>query len=73
MLIRGRASLQSLAEQREKLKGAQQKALDMLNLLGVSQSVVRRMQSRNATDRYIVYGGMAATTVFIYVCWRLTR
>ena len=70
---RGREALQSLIGQRERLKGAHQKALDMLNLLGISQSVVRVMQRRNVTDRYIVYGGMAATTVFMYICYRLTR
>ena len=65
--------MQSLVRQRERLKGAHQKALDMLNLLGISQSVMRVMQRRNITDRYIVYGGMAATLAFMLLIYYVTR
>ena len=62
--------MQSLVGQRERLKGAHQKALDMLNLLGISQSVMRVMQRRNITDRYIVY---AATLAFMLLINYVTR
>ena len=66
----GREALQSLVGQRERLKGAHQKALDMLNLLGISQSVMRVMQRRNITDRYIVY---AVTLAFMLLIYYVTR
>ena len=65
--------MQSLVGQRERLKGAHQKALDMLNLLGISQSVMRIMQRRNITDRYIAYGGMAATLTFMLLVYHISR
>ena len=67
------ASMQELAAQRELLKGTQRRVLDMLTTLGVSRSTIRIIERRNVVDRAIVWGGMAVTTLAIYLLWRWVR
>ncbi|KZV14910.1 hypothetical protein F511_38018 [Dorcoceras hygrometricum] len=59
----GVAILSKYSEQREHLKRAQRKALDVLNTLGLSNSLLR----------LIKYAGMAFTVVIIFFFWRWTR
>ena len=67
------ASLGELATQREMLKGTQRRVLDMLTTLGVSSSTIRVIERRNVVDRAIVFGGMAVTTLCLYLLWRWVR
>jgi len=62
------AQLGMLREQRETLKNAQRAALDVLNRLGVSQSLMRAVERRDAQDRILVFGGMALTGLILYFC-----
>jgi Golgi SNAP receptor complex protein 2 len=64
-LASGQATLSELQSQRERLKSAQTKVLDVLNLLGVSNSIMRAIERREWTDKWIVMCGMVVTLIFI--------
>ncbi|KAJ7960627.1 Membrin [Quillaja saponaria] len=63
----GEAILSSIHGQRERLKKAQRKALDVLNTVGISNSVLRLIESRHRVDQWIKYAGMALTIIFLFV------
>lgn len=67
----GQAVLESMGATRERLKGAQKKALDVLHSLGLSDSVVRMIERRQTRDKLITYGGMGVVTVMMV--WLLFR
>ncbi|XP_011034309.1 PREDICTED: membrin-11-like [Populus euphratica] len=62
----GAAILSKYSEQRERLKRAQRKALDVLNTVGLSNAVLRLIERRNRFDRWIKYFGMLITLVILY-------
>ncbi|GAV88738.1 V-SNARE_C domain-containing protein [Cephalotus follicularis] len=68
----GTAILSKYAEQRERLKGAQRKALDVLNTVGLSNSVLRLIERRNRVDTWIKYVGMALVVIILYFFLRWT-
>lgn len=63
----GRETLGELLSQRERLKSVQTKVLDILSLLGISNSIMRAVEKRDLVDKYIVFGGMAATLVILFL------
>ncbi|XP_021281830.1 membrin-11 [Herrania umbratica] len=69
----GTAILSKYAEQRERLKRAQRKALDVLNTVGLSNSVLRLIERRNRVDRWIKYVGMVLTVIILYFFWKWTH
>ncbi|KAJ4952233.1 hypothetical protein NE237_029065 [Protea cynaroides] len=69
----GVAILSKYAEQRDTLKRAQRKALDILNTVGLSNSVLKLIEKRNRIDRRIKYTGMVLTVIVVYAFWRWTR
>ncbi|XP_057971238.1 membrin-11 [Malania oleifera] len=68
----GVAILSKYAEQREHLKSAQRKALDVLNTVGLSNSVLKLIERRHRVDKWIKYTGIIFTIVILYVFWRWT-
>ncbi|QCD79407.1 golgi SNAP receptor complex member 2 [Vigna unguiculata] len=68
----GEAILSSIHGQRERLKSAHRKALDILNTVGISNSVLRLIERRNRVDQWIKYAGMLLTLIFLFafVFWR---
>ncbi|KAJ6763161.1 MEMBRIN [Salix purpurea] len=69
-LSTGAAILSKYSEQRERLKRAQRKALDVLNTVGLSNAVLRLIERRNRFDRWIKYFGMLITLVVLYFLMR---
>lgn len=65
----GVAILSKYSEQRDRLKRAQRKALDVLNTLGLSNSVLRLIERRNRVDQSIKYAGMALTIFVVFAFW----
>lgn len=66
----GITMLSAMSGQRERLKSAQKKVLDVLNGLGLSDSVLRLAERRLALDKIIAYGGMLAfVLVFALLFW----
>lgn len=55
----------SMAGQRERLKATHRKVLDVLNSVGLSDSVLRLAERRQRLDKALVYGGMAATLLLV--------
>ncbi|KHN28543.1 Membrin-11 [Glycine soja] len=68
----GEAILSSIHGQRERLKSAHRKALDILNTVGISNSVLRLIERRNRVDQWIKYAGMLLTVIFLlaFIMWR---
>ncbi|KAF9616359.1 hypothetical protein IFM89_029613 [Coptis chinensis] len=69
----GVAILSKYAGQREVLKRAQRKALDTLNTIGLSNSVLKLIERRHRVDKWVAYTGMAVTIILVYAFWRLTH
>lgn len=65
----GQASLSSLVEQRQRLKGVKRVLFQMTNKLGLSNSLMRIVERRDVTDAYLVLGGMVLTIIVLYLCW----
>ncbi|RLN17947.1 membrin-11-like [Panicum miliaceum] len=69
----GVAILHKYADQRDRLKSAQRKALDVLNTVGLSNSVLKLIERRHRVDKWIAYAGMIITVVVMIAFWRLTH
>ena len=65
ILGQGASILGNMGAQRERLKRAQKKALDMLNVLGLSESLLKIAERRQRVDKAIVYGGMVTTLLVV--------
>lgn len=65
----GTAVLAKYSEQRDRLKAAQRKALDVLNTVGLSNSVLRVIERRHRMDKWISYVGMIVTIVIVITVW----
>ena len=69
----GRATIDSLRSQRERLKNTHRNALSMINTLGLSSSVMRLIQSREKNDRIILIAGMIVVLGVLYLCVTYAR
>ncbi|KAI3413082.1 Membrin [Psidium guajava] len=69
----GVAILSKYSEQRERLKKAQRRALDVLNTVGLSNSVLKLVERRHHVDKWIKYAGMILTVIILYAFWSWTR
>ncbi|CAN6910898.1 unnamed protein product [Brassica oleracea] len=61
------AILANYAEQRDRSKRAHGKALDVLNTVGLSKSVLRLIERRNGVDTWIEYAGMITNSHIVSV------
>jgi golgi SNAP receptor complex member 2 len=68
-LSSGQAALASLADQRHRLKGVQRKVLDIANIMGVSNSLLRMSERREGLDKLLVYGGMLFICGLLFWAW----
>lgn len=66
LLASGQASLSSLVGQRQRMRWVNRKMLDIGNKIGLSNSTMRMIERRDATDAYLVFGGMIITLLVIY-------
>ena len=71
LLGQGSSILENLREQRSTLKGAQTKMLDVLNTLGMSNTVIRLIERRSEGDKYILIGGMLVTCLLMWLILRM--
>ena len=69
LLAHGQASLQSLTEQRARLRGITGLVFDIGNRLGLAQSTMRIIERRDITDAYLVAAGMVVTCLVFYFVW----
>eukprot|EP00884_Botryococcus_braunii_P011927 jgi/Botrbrau1/20735/Bobra.0058s0063.1 len=73
MFEMGANVLTNMAGQRERLKGTQRKMLDLLNSVGLADSVLRMIERRMKLDKIILYGGMVGTILFVLLVWWFFR
>lgn len=59
--------LGNLRSQRETLKGAQKRIMDIGNTLGLSNHTMRLIERRIHEDKYVFFGGMGVTTIVIFL------
>lgn len=69
----GQQTLHDLMEQKDRLKSVQRKVFDILNYLGISNSIMRAVEQRDSVDRWIVVGGIAIVSLLIFCIWYYRR
>lgn len=65
----GQETLSDLMSQKERLKGIQRKAFDILNSLGIANALMKAVEGRDSVDKWIVYGGMIFILILIFLVW----
>ena len=68
-LALGQETLSELYSQKDRLKSVQKKVFDILNYLGISNTIMRAVERRDSVDRIIVLVGMALITLLIVCIW----
>lgn len=66
----GSSILSNLRDQRGMLKGVQRKVLDIINVLGLSNTVLRLIERRSGQDKVILFGGMILTCIVMFLVWQ---
>lgn len=67
MLMAGSSTLETLRSQRDKLKGAHKRILDIGNTLGLSNHTMRLIEKRISEDKYVLYAGMGVSLLIIFI------
>lgn len=67
MLHTGAGTLESLRMQRNTLKGAHRRIVDMANTLGLSNHTMRLIEKRVGEDKFVLIGGMIVTLLIIVI------
>ncbi len=68
-LATGKETLDNLLSQRERLKSVKRKLFDILNYLGLSNTIIRVVEKRDYVDKFIVYGGMIVITLLLILVY----
>jgi len=63
LLAQGGSVLENLRQQKVTMKGARRRMLDLVNNLGMSNTLMRLIERRGTEDRYVLFGGMAITCI----------
>jgi len=70
----GQETLSDLISQKERLKFVQRRLLDIMSLLGVSNSIMRVVERRDFVDRWIVIVGIVLVSLLLFsVYWFLKK
>lgn len=72
-LATGKETLDSLLSQRERLKSVKRKLFDILNYLGLSNTIIRVVEKRDYVDKLIVYGGMIVIILILILVYCYLR
>ncbi|KAF4115932.1 Golgi SNAP receptor complex member 2 [Onychostoma macrolepis] len=67
LLGSGSSILNGLRDQRSTLKGTHKKMLDVANMLGLSNTVMRLIEKRASQDKFIMMAGMLATCFVMFL------
>ncbi|KAI2810548.1 Golgi SNAP receptor complex member 2 [Blomia tropicalis] len=67
IIATGGAALNSLRDQGSRLQEARTKIFEIGNTLGLSNSVMRLIEKRATSDRFILFGGMFIFTIFMFL------
>ena len=69
----GQETLGNLLSQKERIKGVQRRVFDILNYLGLSNSIMRVVERRDIVDKWIVYIGMMLVTFLLFFAYYYMR
>jgi len=67
MIDHGENVLNNIKEQSQMLKTVKGKILNITNSLGLSNTLIRMIERRNTSDKYILYGGMIITCIIMFL------
>ncbi|XP_017772678.1 PREDICTED: probable Golgi SNAP receptor complex member 2 [Nicrophorus vespilloides] len=67
MLYTGANALESLRSQRNVLKGAHKRIMDMASTLGLSTHVMKLIERRAGQDKFILIGGIVLTLLIVVI------
>ena len=65
LLNHGQTILETLRDQRGMMKGIRKKMLDVASMLGMSNTVMRLIERRSETDKYVLFGGTKISKIII--------
>lgn len=66
----GASILQGIRDQGNTLKGAHKRVLNLVNTLGLSNTVMRMIERRSTQDKYILIAGMVIVLLCLYFALR---
>ncbi|XP_022659597.1 Golgi SNAP receptor complex member 2-like [Varroa jacobsoni] len=67
LISHGGLILDNLREQKRRLMNTRKRIFDIVNQLGMSNTLMRLIEKRGAQDRYVLFGGMAVTLFVMFV------
>lgn len=67
MIDHGENLLGNVKIQNSTLKEVKRKILSVSNTLGLSNTLIRMIERRSASDKYILYGGMIITCIIMFL------
>jgi len=70
LLAQGSVMLGDLRDQREMIKGFRRKLVDIAGVLGMSGTVMRLIERRQAGDKLVLIGGMVVTCIVMFIVLR---
>ena len=69
LLVSGQSQLNSLVDQKNRMRSVKRTVLNMGNKLGLSNATMEKIKKIDETDFYFVFGGMVVTLIVLYVVW----
>ena len=69
LLVSGREQLNSLVDQRNRMRSVKRTVLNMGNKIGLSNATMEKIKRIDEGDAILVFGGMFVTSIVIYIVW----
>lgn len=69
----GQETLSELMSQKDRLKGVHRKVIDMINYLGLSNTLLKSVEKRESFDKWIVYIGMSFILILLLVIYLFVK
>ncbi len=66
----GMATVSSLKSQKNTLNSTKNRIVEVLNSLGISQSLIKIINSKSNEEKFIFYFGIFFTFLIIYLLWK---
>jgi Golgi SNAP receptor complex protein 2 len=70
MIDHGESVLNGIRIQNDSLKNIKRKIFNVTNALGLSNTLMRMIERRSTSDKYILYGGMVITCIIMLLVVR---
>jgi golgi SNAP receptor complex member 2 len=67
MIYQGELTLDHIKKQTYTLKTVKNKMLNIANSLGLSNTLIRMIERRSDSDRYVLYGGIVITCIIMFL------